>query len=825
MKYSISNIAHTLGIPQPAYPQATIDVLLTDSRSLLYPESSLFFAICSSSNDGHKFIDSLYDAGVRNFVVEHIPDGCQYNDANFLVVPDTVEALQKIAIEHRHEFNIPVIGITGSKGKTTVKEWLNQLLQPDYKLVRSPRSYNSQIGVPLSVWEIDESTEMGIFEAGISMAGEMCNLSRIVEPTIGIITTIDSEHESGFSSLEDKCREKVELLSSAGAVIYNADDTVVDKVIDETPLQCVKIAVSARDTGAQLYYKVESVDTDGVARISYSYDGVRGELRVVPTEAFERRNIMLCVATMLYLGYDREVIMHRVAELMPVATRLNVIEGVNDCLLVHDSYTADLHSLLPAIEFAQRQGGIDRNVTLILSDVMHENMSPASVYRQIAEMLRLKGVERIIGVGEEISRYQGYFGVDATFYPSTESLLSTLTSSDFSHEVVLVKGAPSFRFGSIIERLEARRYETVLDVNLDAVVYNYNHFKSRLRPETGIVCMIKASGYGAGSLELAKTLQRQGASYLAVAVTDEGVELRNAGVTMPIMVLNPKVMNYKDLFTYRLEPEIYSFEIMDEIIGEAEKYGITDYPVHIKFDTGMHRLGFSEADLNELQARFLSQDAIRPASMFSHLATADCMDMDDYTLGQLKLFDRMCYKLSAGFPYHINRHILNTPGIIRFPQYQYDMVRLGIGLYGVETLPPECREGELRAVSSLHTVIISIKERNAGDTIGYSRRGKVTKPSLIATLPIGYADGLNRHLGNGALKVNVNSHLCPIIGNICMDICMIDVTDVPGVAVGDEVEIFGSNPTVTEVADILGTIPYEVLTSVSRRVKRVYYRE
>ncbi len=823
MTYSISNIAAILGLQQPGHPDALVDILLTDSRSLVYPERTLFFALRTASGDGHKYIEELYNRGVRNFVVDTHPT-LSYPDANFLVVADTVEALQTVAADHRHRFEVPVVGITGSRGKTTVKEWLNQLLQPDYKVVRSPRSYNSRIGVPLSIWEMDETTEIGIFEAGISRAGEMDPLQRIIDPTIGIITNIGPEHSEGFSSAEEKCREKVRLLSDCRVAVYNADDPLISRIVAETPIAGARLGVgSAPDATLKI---LEAQTTSRHTLIRYRYHDDEGTLTIPFIAPHQIRDAMLCVAVMLFLGCDAADIAHRVGELQPVATRLDVSEGAGDCLIIHDSYTADFGSLGPALDFMERRATASRTSLLILSDVMHDSATDVPrLYRRIADVLRDRGVDRFIGIGEEMAKYQGYFDVNSTFYPSTDEFLQEVSVGDFSHEMILVKGAPRFDFSRITEMLEARRYETVLDVNLDALVSNYNFFRSHLRPATGVVCMLKASGYGAGSLELAKTLQTHGAAYLGVAVTDEGVELRQAGITMPIMVLNPRVVNYRDLFTYRLEPEIYSFAMLDEIEREARKYGITDYPVHIKLDTGMHRLGFSEEEVPDLNARLLASDTVRPASVFSHLATADCLDMDSYTLGQLRMFDRCTQRLQQGFSHHILRHILNTAGILRFPQWQYDMVRLGIGLYGVQTLPPECGEDALRPVSSLRTVILALSRRHPGDSIGYSRRGRVERESLIATCPVGYADGLNRHLGNGRLHVLVGDTLCPIIGNICMDICMVDVTDAPGVKVGDPVEIFGERQSVQTVADVLDTIPYEVLTSVSTRVKRVYFRE
>lgn len=822
MTYTTSDISSILNLDVHA-PQRRINVLLTDSRSLTYPDLSLFFAISTPTNDGHRYIRPLYEMGVRAFCATHIPDDMSYvDDAVFFIVPDVTKALQTIARHHRMQFTMPVIGITGSRGKTTVKEWLNQLLSPDYNIVRSPRSYNSQIGVPLSVWEINADTRLAIFEAGISQRGEMATLQSLIRPNIGIITNISSEHREGFSSKRQKCMEKVRLFKECECLIYCGDDPLISEAIESSAPAGIELWWSMTDANAPLY--ITAIETgDEQTDIRYIYLGNESCLTIPFVTEAEIQNAIHSLAVMLYLNIDRDTIASRMAALTPVGTRLNVIEGVNDCMIIYDSYTSDLHSLAPAIDFMTRRRTSRRTTTLILSDVMHETMSAPHLYQAVAELVKCKKIDRVIGIGEEFIRNSRYFDTAATFYPDTAAFLSTVSPGDFDSELILIKGAPSFHFDLIADMLEARQHETVLEVNLDSVVHNFNMFRAMIRPTTGIVCMVKASGYGAGSYELAKTLQSQGASYLAVAVLDEGVDLRRAGITMPIMVLNPKVVNYRTLFAYNLEPEIFSMDILNEIIREGEKYGITDYPVHIKLDTGMHRLGFLEDDLPEVIDILKRQKVIRPASVFSHLAAADAPDMDDYTMEQFALFDRCCDRLQSAFRHHIMRHILNSTGISRFPQHQHDLVRLGICLYGIPTMTDGSQDG-LRQVSSLTTTIISIKEWPEGTTIGYNRRGVCRRHSRIATIPVGYADGINRHLGNGGMRVLINGVRCPSIGNVCMDACMIDVTDVK-CDVGDRVEIFGEHIPVAEIADTLDTIPYEVLTSVSSRVKRVYYRE
>lgn len=780
-----------------------ITELLIDSRSLLDPAHTIFFAIPTTRDDGHRYIPELYAQGVRSFVVtQDFSRRSEFPEADFYFVPDTAKALQTTAAAKREQFAIPVVAITGSRGKTIVKEWLYQMLSPSMRVSRSPRSYNSSLGVPLSLWQIEPEAQLALIEAGISQKGEMEPLQQMIRPDIVVLTDIDSTHDDGFSSRQDKIAEKLRLASQARTLVYPADDPAITAAVTEAIASGLLPAdISLTDTSGQLPPRESHL-----------------------TQPWELRDLRTCMAVMEQLGFDRDTITTRAASLFPMRTRLNVTEGVNHCLVVADDYTCDLHSLLPALDFLNRRATSDRTTTLILSDMGHETLEPWATYRATAKLCALRNVSRIIGIGDEISSHAALFPSGSRFFHDTDAALASLSPSDFDHELVMVKGLPGRGLDKIVRMLEARTHETVLEVNLDALVSNFNFYRSRLLPETGIVAMVKASGYGAGSYELAKTLQSRGAAYLAVAVLDEGIDLRNAGITMPIMVLNPKVLNYPLLFSNRLEPEIYSFDILNEIIAEARKLGVHGYPVHIKLDTGMHRLGFLEKDLPQLIELLRGQDNIRVSSVFSHLATADCPDMEDYTLMQLITFERCSKSIVDAFPYRIKRHVLNTAGIIRHPEYQYDMVRLGIGLYGVPVLN-DGSEAQLRQVSTLRTPIISIKEWDAGTTIGYGRRGVLTRRSIIATIPIGYADGINRRMGCGRVKFLVNGVECPTVGSICMDICMIDVTDVPSVAVGDSVEIFGENNPASNLSGPTGTIPYEILTSVSPRVPRLYFSE
>lgn len=827
MEYSISEISRIIGLENNAKisnPDLKIERLLTDSRSLTDPEKTLFFALKTSSGDGHRYMKQLYDKGVRNFVMTNIPDEMStLSDVNFLAVKSVAESLQHLAAHHRNRFSVPVIAITGSRGKTTVKEWLNQLLHDDISITRSPRSYNSQIGVPLSVWETDSHTRLGIFEAGISQPGEMEKLKKIIAPEIGIFTNIGLAHSSGFSSLEEKCREKASLLDGCKCIIYNGDDALIKSCVPSAP---VVINWSRTDHKSPLFIQEICQSAADSTRIVYSYRGSDcREIEIPFVSAQEIENVIHCLATMLYLGTNPEVIAQRMASLTPVGTRLEVIEGINGCQLIHDSYTSDFNSLAPALDFMRRRSTANVNTTVIISDLICGSGEIEQDYELIAGLLSRTGIKRMVGIGQEIKRHEKFFDMKKSFFISTDEFLAKTSAGDFSGEMILIKGAPGFHFEKICEFLEARQHETVLEINLDAVVDNFNAFRSCIKPTTGIVCMIKASGYGAGSHELARCLQAQGATYLAVAVHDEGAELRQAGITMPIIVLNPTVENFNAIFSNHLEPEIYSLDFIKELIAAAKHYGVKEFPVHIKIDTGMHRLGFLKENLPQLIEVLKSTDAVAPRSIFSHLCAADDPTEDEYTRQQFEYFDDCCAMLTSAFPNRkILRHILNSTGITRFPEHQLDMVRLGIGLYGIKTMHDGSQD-DLRPVSSLHTIVISLKRWCAGTTIGYNRRGKLTRDSIIATVPIGYADGINRHLGYGNTRMVIRGVECPTIGSICMDACMIDVTDVPDIKVGDRVEVFGDNVPVDTIAETLNTIPYEVLTSISQRVKRIYYRE
>lgn len=822
MTYLTSQIATIIKAECQLRTDNTLSVLLTDSRSLTFPEESIFFALVTERNDGHRYIKELYDKGVRDFVVNrNITELKEMPEANFLKVPNTLHAMQTLAAHHRREFRMPVIGITGSNGKTSVKEWLHQLLQDDYNIVRSPRSYNSQTGVPLSVWQLNEKTELALFEAGISRTDEMHRLEEIIHPTIGLITNIGDAHQEGFASIQQKCMEKLTLLQGCECIIYDGDNEIIRDCVEKRCLGTYEIAWSRKNRDKPLY--ISSIEKgEHSTLIRYTYLQYPLEATIPYTDDASIQNAIHCLAIMLYLNRRPEVIAERMARLEPLAMRMEVKEGNNNCLIINDSYNSDMDSLTIALDFqARRAASGNMKRTLILSDIFQTGLPPATLYRKVSDLLKRKGIERLIGVGPTISDNAYLFDIEKSFYPSTRELAEQLSPDMFHNELILIKGARDFHFELLSEALELKQHETILEVNLDALVDNLNYYKSYLHPDTKVVCMVKAFGYGAGSYEIAKTLQERGADYLAVAVADEGAELRKAGITMPIIVMNPEMSTFRTLFSYRLEPEIYSFNLLNALLAEGEKLGVSGYPIHIKIDSGMHRLGFTEGEIDELAGVLQSQIVLMARSVFTHLAGADDPQHDSYTHEQIATFNRCADKIQNASKHKVMRHALNTAGITRFSEHQMDMVRLGLGLYGVS--PINENQG-LQPVSTLKTTILQIHDYEAGDTIGYGRNCTLTRDSRIAAIPIGYADGLDRRLGNGRGEVLVNNHRAPIIGNVCMDICMIDITDIP-CKEGDRVEIFGENISVQEIAQRLDTIPYEVLTSISNRVKRVYYRE
>ena len=752
LKYSIIKIATLIGARRVGDTDAQIGWLLTDSRSLCFPEETLFFALKSARNDGHKYISDLYRRGVRNFVVESrgIQEYCpnsasEMNDANFLIVPSPLAALQRLAERHRDEFDIPIVGITGSNGKTTVKEWLYQLLSPDFNVCRSPRSYNSQVGVPLSVWLINPHNDLAIIEAGISQSGEMAKLERIVKPTIGVMTNLGAAHQENFMSYGIKCAEKMQLFKDCKTLVLNSKDATILQCAETLPERVKRVSLQVR--------QVEK-DNDH-ATIWFEHEGQIGQYTIPFIDDASIENSITCFSTALtvFTG-DIRVLCERMSRLEQVAMRLEVKDGKNGCTLINDSYNSDVQSLDIALDFMSRRPETKKqHRTLILSDILQSGETPRSLYSRVAQMAASRGIEKVIGVGEELTACEGYFPMEHYMFRTTDALIHSEVFGKLRNEFILIKGARQFRFDKVSDLLTLKVHQTILEVNLNALVNNVRYYRRFMKPETKMVCMVKASGYGVGSLETSKTLQDNGVDYLAVAVADEGADLREAGITANIMIMNPETTSFKMLFDYSLEPEVFSFDLLEQLIYAAEKEGITNFPIHIKLDTGMHRLGFNpEKDMPRLIERLSRQTALVPCSVFSHFVGSDGDEFDAFSHRQFDLFDRASRQLQAAYSHKIIRHICNSAGIEHFPEYHLDMVRLGLGLYGINARNNHI----LNNVATLKTTILQIRDVPKGDSIGYSRRTVLDRDSRIAAIPIGYADGLNRHLGNRGCYCLVN---------------------------------------------------------------------
>lgn len=826
-KYNIAEIADIIKgelIQQPD-PDCGIRDILIDSRRLIDAEPSLFFALSSKKNDGHRFIDELYRKGVRNFVISKSAFNLiAFADANFIRVASTLDALQSLAAHHRRKFDIPVIGITGSNGKTIVKEWLFQLLSDDLKIIRSPKSYNSQIGVPLSVWQIRPEHMMGIFEAGISEPDEMDRLQKIIQPTIGIFTNIGQAHSENFIRIDQKVGEKLKLFTKVDTLIYCLDHPEIQETIIRSEiLRSIRPLTWSRKQNADLkIISSEKSASETEIRASYLNDEIR--INIPYTDDASIENAIHCWASLLLLGYDNQVIAERMKKLQTVAMRLELKEGINNCTVINDSYNSDYNSLSIALDFLNQQKQ-HKQKTLILSDILQSGRNEVDLYSDIAGLLEKKGINKFIGIGQAVSKHADKFSGEKYFYLSTSEFLRKFSFSSFHNESILLKGARIYEFEQISQALQQKAHETRLEINLNSLIHNLNYFRSKLEQKTRIMAMVKAFSYGSGSYEIANVLQFHHVDYLAVAYADEGVELRKSGINLPIMVMNPDEESFDNIIMHSLEPEIYSFRVLEMLENAIRKNIIpANKPVkiHLKLDTGMHRLGFEEKDLDELIRRLQQNKMLYVQSVFSHFAASDHPEHDDFSRRQIERFKTMGEKIQEGATHYVLRHIANSAAISRFPEARFDMVRLGISLYGVSSNEDDAKM--LRNVSTLKTNISQIKEVQPGDSVGYNRSWVAEKKMKIAIVPVGYADGLRRSLSNGKGHLYLNGKEAKIVGDVCMDMCMIDITGMQA-GEGDEVVIFGQERNVSALARDMDTIPYEVLTGVSRRVKRVFYQE
>ena len=794
MIYTIKNIASVIKREAVITNDVQIEHLLFDSRKIYSPQSSLFFAIVGSRRDGHQFIPEVYKKGVRSFVISQEVEVNKFPEANFIKVDDCLQALQTLGAEHRKKFTIPVIGITGSNGKTIVKEWLYQLLHQDYNIVRSPKSFNSQIGVPLSVWQMNEQHTLGIFEAGISKPGEMDRLEKIIQPTIGVLTNIGEAHSEGFSSLAQKEKEKRLLFRNA--VI--PESVVLNSVKKEQ-----------RSTIISAIYKTFGI----TITIPFNDDA-------------SIQNAIICWQVMLHLGYDNKVIAERMKLLTPVNMRLELKKGINNCSIVNDSYSADTSSLEIALNFLDQQSA-DGNKAVILSDFLQSSVPDKLLYAQIFKSLQNHGIKRLIGIGENISAFfqspNKSENMQIQLFSSTDEFLTQFLSSQFKEEVILIKGARVFAFEQIVQLLEQKAHQTALEINLNAIVHNLKEYQQCLNPETKIMAMVKAFAYGSGGAEIAGILQYHKVDYLGVAYADEGVELRKAGIVLPIMVMNPEEYAFETIVEHNLEPELYSFELLHSFDNFLQQEGIKHYPVHLEIETGMNRLGFSGDDIEKLSERLIETSSFKVQTVFTHFAASEDVSQDEFTQQQFLIFKKAIKKIKKNLGYPFLSHIANSAAVVRHPEMQMDMVRLGIGLYGVDSTGSN--QLNLQTVTTLKSTVAQIKNLKKGESVSYNRKAIVERDSVIATIRIGYADGYPRRLGNGIGRVWVNGKLAPVIGTICMDMFMIDITDIENVKEGDDVIIFGTQPPVQQIAKWANTIPYEIMTGISQRVKRVYFEE
>jgi alanine racemase len=830
VKYVIDNIASIVkGKWLVQHDQALIEHLLIDSRKLIFPQTSLFFALKGPRRDGHSFIEPLYEKGVRNFVVSETVDAGRLPQANIIHVSDALQALQTLVAWHRKQFSIPVIGITGSNGKTIVKEWLNQLLDDHYSIIRSPKSYNSQIGVPLSVWAMNDQHELAIFEAGISQTSEMDRLEKIIQPTIGIFTNIGEAHSEGFVNVRQKVNEKMRLFTHVQTLIYCKDDAEINggvaALFQQLPAD-KRFQIFSwsqfKEASLQVNSIVKEADTTA---ITATYQEQSITITIPFTDNASVENAIHCWCVLLHLNIPQPIIQQSMLQLGHVAMRLELKKGINNCSVINDTYSADISSFNIALDFLSQQQQHAKR-TVILSDILESGRSEKDLYTEVARSLQQRQVNRLIGIGERISHHQGTFqhaGIpDLHFYPSVDALKKEWHHLLFKDETILLKGARVFELEQIDRLLEQKVHQTMMEIDLTAMVHNLKQFQQLLQPDTKLMVMVKAFSYGSGSYEIANVLQYHKVDYLAVAYADEGVDLRKAGINLPLMVMNPDESTFDVLVQYNLEPDLYAPGILQSFSAFLMKQGIQQFPVHIELETGMNRLGFSAAQLPVLMAT-LRTPVFKVQSVFSHLAASEDPQHDAFTQQQGSSYLQMAEQLQAVLPYRFIRHIANTAGIIRHPLWQLDMVRLGIGLYGTDS--SNLHTLDLREVSTLKSTIAQIKELKEGETVSYGRRGVIKQDARIATVRIGYADGYPRSLGNGAGKMWVNGQLAPVIGTVCMDMTMIDITGIPQVQEGDEVIVFGSVLPVKQVAHWAKTIPYELLAGISQRVKRVYFEE
>jgi alanine racemase len=801
---------------------------LTDSRQVRYPDQCIFFALKGRALDGHQFVEELYQKGVRHFVVSQPVDQNNFPEASFYLVENTLSSLQEWAKWHRSQFQLPVLAITGSNGKTIIKEWLYQLLHRDFYIVKSPKSYNSQLGVALSILQIQQEHQLGIFEAGISQKGEMPRLESMIQPQIGIFTNIGSAHDEGFDSTQEKIEEKLLLFKHCETLIYCSDNELIDKSV-RRELSTVKRITWGFSENAEFSVK-KLRQSSNELDLEISYPAGQFTLNLPFTNTASVENALHCCFYLLQLGFSSAKIQTLIKQLQQnVSMRLEWKAGINKCMIIDDTYNNDLAGLRVALDFMEQKhyhsGAIGK--TLILSDIPESGIASDVLYNTVSRWIRDYGISKFIAVGTELFHQRELFKdfQNAHFFHSTEQLLYQLEHQlQFSHETILVKGARAFQFEKVVRQLRKRTHNTVLELDLNALLHNFNFYRKMLKPATKIMVMVKAFAYGSSSYEVARLLQYHNVDYLGVAYVDEGLELRKKGITVPIMVMNANDDVLEQLIKYNLEPSIYSKKQLQDFIEQLkDSHNLFSNPlsVQIELDSGMHRLGFDPQEIDDIiEILNTNSHLINPVAVFTHLAAADEQTYNEFTNQQIKVFEAFSGKLEKGIGKKLIKHVLNSPGISRFSEYQMDMVRLGIGLHGID--PNGFFNRDLKPVATLKTVVSQVRTVEAGSAVGYGRHSFSDEDRKIATLAIGYADGLMRASGNGVINVLINGKLCPLVGNICMDMCFADVSQVE-VMDGDEAIIFGPDLPIEELSKAVGTIPYELLTHISGRVPRVFF--
>jgi len=816
-KYTILQISEIVSGKLSGKHDNFVEHILIDSRILVPAENSLFVAIDGKNHDGHNYIKELYNKGVRSFIVNREINSENYSGASFVLVKNSIKALQQVVEYHRKQFAIPVLGITGSNGKTVVKEWISQLLSNNFRIVKNPKSYNSQVGVPLSVWEIDNEHNLGIFEAGISQIDEMQHLEPIISPTVGLFTNIGDAHQENFNTVSQKITEKLILFQNCKTLIYCKNHQEIDiEVLKNQKLHRIKKITWGNSNADYLIKNILKEKSETLIEIEHQHENFK--IKIPFTDNASIENIIHCVVIINSQFPEIDLNYLKFNALTQIEMRMEQIKGINNCTLINDSYNCDIASLKIALDQINQLNKHQKK-TLILSDIQEVNKNIETTYNEVSKIVNSSNISKFIGIGENISHFKNKFKTESYFFNDTKSFLSDFKSDNYFDEDILLKGARKFTFEKISNALQEKNHRTILEINMEALIHNLNFFRSLLKPETKIMVMVKAFSYGSGSYEIANLLQNQRVDYLGVAVADEGVELRKNGINAPVIIMNPEKNSFYKIIENNLEPEIYNFSVLDEFNRAVEKFSPNSYPIHIKLDTGMHRLGFLEYQIDELISKLRKYKKLKVQSIFSHMVGSSENEHDEYTQKQIDKFISLSDKIISELGYKPILHILNSGGIERWQSSQFDMVRLGLGLYGVSSV----FQDKLLNISTLKTRISQIKFLKKNETVGYSRRGVLKRDSKIAIIPIGYADGLNRKLSRGVGKVIVNNQFAPIVGNICMDLTMIDVTDIDTFE-GDEVIIFGNQFTVSDIAELLDTIPYEVLTGISQRVKRIYYK-